>query len=232
MQDWSWAQTKRRLTTLYRLARPYRLRTALAIVFLLGATGDVARAAAPDRARRQRGERRQHRRADVDRRRVRRRRASSGSPARTGRPTSPAGRASACSPTCATTSSGTCSGCRSASTSAPRRGARQPDHERRRGARPARHRRRHLARPELADADRHRGDHVRPRLAARARDADRRAGARSPARRSSAEVVAQLPPRARKAQPRHGDARRGHRGHARPAGVHARAGRARELRRR
>ena len=36
VQDWSWAQTKRRLTTLYRLARPYRLRTALAIVFLLG----------------------------------------------------------------------------------------------------------------------------------------------------------------------------------------------------
>ena len=29
---------KRRLTTLYRLARPYRLRTVLAIVFLLGAT--------------------------------------------------------------------------------------------------------------------------------------------------------------------------------------------------
>src|SRR5262245_53467488 len=39
VQDWSWAQTKRRLTTLYRLARPYRLRTTLAIVFLLGATG-------------------------------------------------------------------------------------------------------------------------------------------------------------------------------------------------
>src|SRR5262245_27952974 len=38
VQDWSWAQTRRRLTTLYRLARPYRLRTALAIVFLLGAT--------------------------------------------------------------------------------------------------------------------------------------------------------------------------------------------------
>src|SRR5215218_209813 len=38
VQDWSWAQTKRRLTALYRLARPYRLRTALAIVFLLGAT--------------------------------------------------------------------------------------------------------------------------------------------------------------------------------------------------
>ncbi len=38
VQDWSWAQTKRRLTTLYRLARPYRLRTLLAIVFLLAAT--------------------------------------------------------------------------------------------------------------------------------------------------------------------------------------------------
>jgi ATP-binding cassette subfamily B protein len=38
VQDWSWAQTKRRLTTLYRLARPYRLRTVLAIGFLLGAT--------------------------------------------------------------------------------------------------------------------------------------------------------------------------------------------------
>ncbi len=38
VEDWSWAQTKRRLTTLYRLAHPYRLRTALAIVFLLGAT--------------------------------------------------------------------------------------------------------------------------------------------------------------------------------------------------
>jgi ATP-binding cassette subfamily B protein len=38
VQDWSWAQTKRRLTTLYRLAHPYRLRTLLAIVFLLAAT--------------------------------------------------------------------------------------------------------------------------------------------------------------------------------------------------
>ena len=123
VQDWSWAQTKRRLTTLYRLARPYRLRTALAIVFLLGATamslvpplliglavnevGDGTRPALP-----------------LDRRRVRRRRRSSGSPARTARPTSPAGRASGCSPTCATTSSGTCSGCRSASTSATAPGA-------------------------------------------------------------------------------------------------------------
>src|SRR3989441_5611843 len=38
VEDWSWAQTKRRLTALYRLARPYKLRTALAIVSLLGAT--------------------------------------------------------------------------------------------------------------------------------------------------------------------------------------------------
>ncbi len=38
VEDWSWAQTKRRLRTLYRLARPYRARVALAIVSLLGAT--------------------------------------------------------------------------------------------------------------------------------------------------------------------------------------------------
>ena len=39
VDDWSWAQTKRRLATLYRLARPYRGRTALAIASLLAATG-------------------------------------------------------------------------------------------------------------------------------------------------------------------------------------------------
>jgi ABC-type multidrug transport system fused ATPase/permease subunit len=38
VEDWSWRQTKRRLKALYRLARPYKLRTALAIVTLLGAT--------------------------------------------------------------------------------------------------------------------------------------------------------------------------------------------------
>jgi ABC-type multidrug transport system fused ATPase/permease subunit len=38
VEDWSWAQTKRRLAALYRLARPYKLRTAFAIVSLLGAT--------------------------------------------------------------------------------------------------------------------------------------------------------------------------------------------------
>ena len=38
VDDWSWAQTKRRLTALYRLARPYRARTLLAVGSLLGAT--------------------------------------------------------------------------------------------------------------------------------------------------------------------------------------------------
>jgi ABC-type multidrug transport system fused ATPase/permease subunit len=38
VDDWSWAQTKRRLATLYRLARPYKAQTLLAIVSLLGAT--------------------------------------------------------------------------------------------------------------------------------------------------------------------------------------------------
>jgi ABC-type multidrug transport system fused ATPase/permease subunit len=38
VEDWSWGQTKRRLTALYRLARPYKARTALAILSLFGAT--------------------------------------------------------------------------------------------------------------------------------------------------------------------------------------------------
>src|SRR3954469_8041878 len=38
VEDWSWAQTRRRLTALYRLARPDKARTALAVVSLLGAT--------------------------------------------------------------------------------------------------------------------------------------------------------------------------------------------------
>jgi ABC-type multidrug transport system fused ATPase/permease subunit len=38
VEDWSWQQTKRRLRALYRLARPYRGRTLLATVSLLGAT--------------------------------------------------------------------------------------------------------------------------------------------------------------------------------------------------
>jgi ATP-binding cassette subfamily B protein len=38
VDDWSWAQTKRRLTALYRLARPYKARTSFAILALLGGT--------------------------------------------------------------------------------------------------------------------------------------------------------------------------------------------------
>ena len=38
VEDWSWAQTRRRLTALYRLARPYKARTALAVLSLLCAT--------------------------------------------------------------------------------------------------------------------------------------------------------------------------------------------------
>ena len=38
VEDWSWGQTKRRLQALYRLARPYKGRTAIAIGSLLAAT--------------------------------------------------------------------------------------------------------------------------------------------------------------------------------------------------
>jgi ATP-binding cassette, subfamily B, bacterial len=38
VDDWSWTRTKRRLRALYRLARPYKLRTAAALGSLLGAT--------------------------------------------------------------------------------------------------------------------------------------------------------------------------------------------------
>jgi ABC-type multidrug transport system fused ATPase/permease subunit len=38
VQDWSWRQTRRRLGLLWRLTRPYRLRTALSTVSLLTAT--------------------------------------------------------------------------------------------------------------------------------------------------------------------------------------------------
>jgi ABC-type multidrug transport system fused ATPase/permease subunit len=38
VEDWSWRQTRRRLRALYNLARPYKARTAVAIVSLLGAT--------------------------------------------------------------------------------------------------------------------------------------------------------------------------------------------------
>jgi ATP-binding cassette, subfamily B, bacterial len=38
VDDWSWARTRRRLLTLARLTRPYRLRTMLSVVSLLAAT--------------------------------------------------------------------------------------------------------------------------------------------------------------------------------------------------
>jgi len=38
VEDWSWRQTRRRLRALYALARPYKGRTAIALVSLLGAT--------------------------------------------------------------------------------------------------------------------------------------------------------------------------------------------------
>jgi ABC-type multidrug transport system fused ATPase/permease subunit len=38
VDDWSWAQTKRRLRTLAALGRPYKVRTALTVLSLLGAT--------------------------------------------------------------------------------------------------------------------------------------------------------------------------------------------------
>jgi ATP-binding cassette, subfamily B, bacterial len=38
VEDWSWRRTRRRLATLARLTRPYKLRTALSIVSLLAAT--------------------------------------------------------------------------------------------------------------------------------------------------------------------------------------------------
>ena len=48
VDDWSWARTKQRLTTLYRLARPYRGRTALAVASLLETTGRWARGDGPE----------------------------------------------------------------------------------------------------------------------------------------------------------------------------------------
>ena len=111
----------------------------------------------------------------------------------------------------------------------PRRCPDQPPDERRRGPRPARHRRRHLADPEHAHAHRRRRDPVHPLVEARARDTDRDPGAHGRDGDLPQEVGALVPARPRDAEPGHGDARRGHRRHARAAGVHARAGRAGEL---
>ena len=105
----------------------------------------------------------------------------------------------------------------------PRRRDHQPPDERRRGARPARDRRRDDARPEHADPDRHVDHPLLPRLAARARDDD---GPPVHVRRDGVlphPLGARLPGGARAARPRHRDARRGHRRHARRPGVPPRA---------
>ena len=105
----------------------------------------------------------------------------------------------------------------------PRRRDHQPAHERRRGDRPARHRRRHDPRAEHAHACRHGDPPLRARLASRARDVrgdpahERRDG------RLPAALGARVRCRAGAPGLPHRHARRGHRGHARRAGVHARA---------
>ena len=104
----------------------------------------------------------------------------------------------------------------------PRGRDHQPADERRRGDRPARHRRRHEPRPEQPHADRHGDPPLRPRLAARARDA----GGHPTHEHRDRDLPRSLHPRVsrrpRAPGPRDGDARRGHRRHARRAGVHAR----------
>ena len=175
VEDWSWAQTKRRLRALYRLARPYKARTLLAIVSLLGATAVAL--APPYLVGRAVDEVRHGAHGDcsagssslfvvagvlgiaftygadvlhrLDGRADARRPAQPPLPP----PAAPLARLLRAQ---------------------PRRRDHQPAHERRRGARPARHRRRHVARPEHADARRHRRHPLLPRLAARARDADGR----------------------------------------------------------
>ena len=119
VDDWSWAQTRRRLRALYRLARPYKGRTA--------SRSSRCSARRPSRSRRRtssaaRSTRCSHGKTGA----ARLARAAPSSRAGRARDrvqlradvSTPAGRASACSPTCATTSSATCSGSRSASTSA------------------------------------------------------------------------------------------------------------------
>ena len=105
----------------------------------------------------------------------------------------------------------------------PGRRDHQPPDERRGGDRPARHRRRDDTRAEHADALRHCGDPLHPRLAARARDAGRPP---VPVRRDGDL------PNPRDARLQRGaceagngdcDPRRGHRGHARRAVLQPRA---------
>ena len=176
VDDWSWAQTKRRLATLYRLARPYK-------------RADAAR----DRlAARRDGRRRSRRRTSSAARSTRSGHGATGDlgwlvalflvaggsrsaftygqtyfTGWTGERMLADLRNHALPPPAAALAR--------LLRAQPRGRDHQPPHERRRGARPARHRRRHVARPEHADARRLRGRPLLPRLAARARDAHDRA---------------------------------------------------------
>ena len=149
--------------------------------------------------------------------------ASSASPAPTRRPTSRAGRGAHARRPAQPSLPPPAAAVARVLRAQPRRRPDQPADERRRGARPARHRRRHLADPEHAHARRRRGDPLRPLVEARARDAHRHPGARGRDRDLPQEVGPLLPARPRDARQRDGDTRRGHRRHARPAGVHPRA---------
>ena len=112
----------------------------------------------------------------------------------------------------------------------PRRRDHQPADERRGRARPAGHRRRHDTRPEHADPRRLRRRPLLPRLAARARDAERDAGDGDRHGRLPDPVVSRVPAGARPSRPRHGHARGGHRRHARRPDLHPGAVTAPQLR--
>ena len=223
VSDWSWRRTARRITTLARLAAPYKRQTTLAIASLLTAT--LIALAPPYLAKlavdgvengRQHRLHRRHRRP-LPRRRHRGPRRHLGADllhrldgrADPGRPPQPALQAPR--PPLARLLR-----------AQPRRRDHQPPHERRRGARPARHRRRHDPRPEHADPDRLGRHPLLPRLAARPRH-----GHGHPAHGRGDGALPRLlgprlPRRPRAPRARHGDARRGHRRDARRPVVHAR----------
>ena len=220
VEDWSWAQTKRRLTRAVpaceTVQEPDRDRDRLA------ARRDRCqpRAAVPRRPGRGRGEQRPHEHPRLARRCVRRgRRGRHRGQLRADLLHRLDGRADARRPPQPSLPPSAAAVARLLRAKPCGRDHQPPD-ERRRGARPARHRRRHLARAEHPDARRHGGDPLLPRLAARARHADGDAGHGVGDRMVPQALGPRLPRRARDARRRHRDARRGHRRHARSAVVH------------
>ena len=103
----------------------------------------------------------------------------------------------------------------------PSRGDHQPADERRRRARPARHGRRHDSHPEHALPLRHLDHPLLPRLAARARHADGDAAHVHRDGDLPRALGPRLPGRPRAARARHRDAGRGHQRDARRPGVPA-----------